>query len=236
MTRSKNLVIRYLIYGLVGLTLLLIFGGFQVLIQLTKDTKKAQASGLDTAIIFDLINQERQKAGASKLLQNQILNQSAIAKAGDMVESLYFAHYNPVSNKRGLSFITDGGYQYMLAGENLAVYYDTESSLVQGWMNSPTHRSNILNKDFVETGIGLKKVMYQGFETQFVVQFFAVPLTQQSQPVTPKPVEKPQSDLPVENPQQSSSSVPVVAPLPEKISQEEVDTLVEDLRKAFSRL
>jgi uncharacterized protein YkwD len=39
------------------------------------------------------------------------------------------------------------------AGENIAVGYETPRALVSGWMHSPGHRANILNRHFHRIGV-----------------------------------------------------------------------------------
>ena len=48
----------------------------------------------------------------------------------------------------------------------------------QAWMDSPSHKANILNKDFEEIGIGIAQGQYSGKNTIFVVQMFGVPAEQ----------------------------------------------------------
>lgn len=62
---------------------------------------------------------------------------------------------------------------YQYAGENLAInFYDT-NDLIQAWLKSPSHKENLLNPNFEQTGIGITQGRYLGKETTFVVQFFA---------------------------------------------------------------
>ena len=43
----------------------------------------------------------------------------------------------------------------MAAGENIAWGYRSPQAVVDGWMNSPGHRANILNEDFHQMGVGV---------------------------------------------------------------------------------
>lgn len=62
------------------------------------------------------------------------------------------------------------GYPYTWAGENIAAGYDgTPSTLVNAWMSSPGHCSNIMNKNFKNTGVGYfhaKSSTYKHYWTQ----------------------------------------------------------------------
>ena len=46
------------------------------------------------------------------------------------------------------------GYQSPSVGENIAAGYMTAQEVVDGWMNSPGHRENILNPNYTEIGVG----------------------------------------------------------------------------------
>ena len=50
--------------------------------------------------------------------------------------------------------ITDAGYDYNFCGDNIAAGYATPSAVVNGWMDSPGHRRNILDSSFTQTAIG----------------------------------------------------------------------------------
>lgn len=120
-------------------------------------------------------NNERQKLGLAPLKYNATLSQSAAAKAQDMFTNNYWAHNSP-QGKTPWDFFKSAGYQYSVAGENLAKdFYDTEG-LIKAWMNSPTHRDNIVNPKYQEIGIGVVNGILNGVKTTLVVQHFALPL------------------------------------------------------------
>lgn len=121
-------------------------------------TQFAFASDINQTNILNLINKERTSRGIPSLKVESDLNQAATLKSKDMINRGYFDHY-----AYGLSpwdFITISGYNYLYAGENLAMDFNTSEGLVKAWMNSPTHRDNILNPDFTETGVGVIKGDY----------------------------------------------------------------------------
>ena len=82
------------------------------------------------------------------------LNKTAKIKACDMVERNYFSHEDPDGRMPWYLFIKMG-VNYKYAGENIASgYTDSENEeLVEDWMASPTHRKNILNKEYQYMGI-----------------------------------------------------------------------------------
>ena len=127
-----------------------------------------------TGVIIAFTNEERQKENIPELLENPVLAEAATLKAEDMVEKGYFAHYSPEGTSPWFWF-DQKGYQYERAGENLAVLFNDSKKVVDAWMNSPTHRANILKEGYTEIGIGTAEGIYKGKSTTFVVQFFAKP-------------------------------------------------------------
>ena len=118
----------------------------------------AFASEINQDNLIKLINQERNSRGIPSLKVDADLNQAASLKSKDMINRDYFDHY-----AYGLSpwdFITNSGYNYLYAGENLAMDFNTSEGVVKAWMNSPAHRDNILNPDFNDTGLGIVKGEY----------------------------------------------------------------------------
>lgn len=130
--------------------------------------------------LFDLVNQERKKLGLPTLKQNLILDQAAYLKAKDILERDYFAHWNP-EGKSPWYFFELAGYDYKAAGENLAIGFLDSEEVFKAWMDSPSHRSNILNPNFIEMGISVLKGEFQGNEVFVVVQLFGSPKISQAQ-------------------------------------------------------
>lgn len=121
--------------------------------------------------IVALINLERLKNNNSLLKTSNKLNRSACMKLDDLVANQYFGHYSPT----GVSFshwVKLSGYDYKTTGENLARGYKDSVSLVKAWMNSSSHRMNILARDYTEIGLCVKRVNYMGAETTLVVSHF----------------------------------------------------------------
>lgn len=121
--------------------------------------------------IINLTNEERAKFGLPQLSTNGQLSQAAQAKAADMFANDYWAHNSP-SGRTPWSFITAAGYKYVFAGENLARDFGDPAAVVGAWMDSPSHRSNILDKNFREIGVGVSSGRLTGREGILVVQMF----------------------------------------------------------------
>lgn len=104
--------------------------------------------------ILELTNDLRKQYGLPPLNENPLLKEAAKEKALDMIRNKYFAHYSP----SGISpwyFIEKNGYDYRYAGENLAMNFIDSEEVVRAWINSPTHRDNLLNQKYEEIGIAV---------------------------------------------------------------------------------
>jgi uncharacterized protein YkwD len=123
------------------------------------------------------------------LKTSELLTQAAQLKANDMAEKGYFAHNSP-DGKTPWYWLEQVGYQYLYAGENLAIDFVDSKDVTEAWLASPGHRANMLNPNLKEIGIATAVGLYQGRETTFVVQMFATPLpTPEALPVPAKKVK-----------------------------------------------
>lgn len=142
---------------------------------LTQSTDNyAQASSLNYNAdqIIILVNKERKTFNLQPLKKENLLASAAEKKTNDMIINNYFSHISPVDNKKWSDFIQEVGYDYTEAGENLANGYLNAQEMVEAWMNSPTHKANILADGYKETGISVSKGKLNGNETIFVAQVF----------------------------------------------------------------
>jgi len=104
--------------------------------------------------IFEGVNASRRANGKSTLRYNPTLGQAAMSHACDMVVNDFFSH----QDSRGGSVQTrvrQAGYNDCLVAENIAWGYPTAVQIVNGWMNSSGHRSNMLHPRATEMGIGI---------------------------------------------------------------------------------
>jgi hypothetical protein len=121
--------------------------------------------------LFNSVNEERKDQGLAILETNFLLDEAAYAKAQDMLEEDYFSHTSP----EGLTpwhWFRYRGYDYQYAGENLAIGFLNSCEVVKAWMNSETHRQNILNPNYEDMGLAVLRGEFQGKETTLVVQLF----------------------------------------------------------------
>lgn len=188
----------------------------------------AYATNISHSGLLASTNSHRANNGAGALSLNSQLNAAAQAKAQDMVNRNYWSHQTP-DGQQPWVFITNAGYQYQAAGENLAYGFMTSNSTVTGWMNSPSHKSNMLDANFTEVGFGYANsanFVANGQQT-VVVAMYAKPLAAQpansvpaappsaSQPVKQSATSKnpaPQTPVPAETEIQQAESAPVAEP------------------------
>ncbi len=126
------------------------------------------------AVLADMTNADRTNSGLSKLAWNNTLEKAAGMKAADMVADSYFAHTSP----RGITpwyWFDQAKYEFIYAGENLAIDFTESKDVQQAWLNSPTHRANLLNQHYTEIGISAVDGTYEGRTTTFIVEFFGKP-------------------------------------------------------------
>lgn len=124
--------------------------------------------------LIDLTNKERGKENLPALRESADLDKAARLKAVDMFADGYWAHTAPDGTTPWVWFDVVG-YDYLMAGENLAKDFDTSAGVVSGWLASPSHRDNLLNKDFTEIGMAVVNGRISGEETTLVVQLFGTP-------------------------------------------------------------
>lgn len=134
------------------------------------------ATDITTEKLYQLTNKEREKNNLLPLVYSEKLAQAANRKANDMFEKNYWAHYAP-DGKTPWDFILSTGYQYEYAGENLAKNFLFSQAVVETWMNSRTHRENILRGEYIEVGFAIVNGVLNGEETTLVVQMFGKPTT-----------------------------------------------------------
>jgi uncharacterized protein YkwD len=135
---------------------------------------KGARTGFMGAEIVTATNIDRGLNQLKDLKVNDRLTKTAQAKADDMASRGYFAHTTP-EGKQFFQFMQDQQYSYCSAGENLAVDYITTKSVEKAWMNSTSHRANILTKDYKDIGVGIAKGRFEGHNATFIAVEFGNP-------------------------------------------------------------
>lgn len=103
--------------------------------------------------VLRLVNIERTKEGLSPLKISNELSSLANKKSQDMADNNYFSHTSPTYGSP-FDMMRQFGINYTSAGENIAQGYSSAESVMNGWMNSPGHRANILSSKFGTLGVG----------------------------------------------------------------------------------
>lgn len=150
------------------------------------------ATDISVSKLYELTNNQRTQNHLSTLHYNDALAQAAQKKAQDMFAKNYWAHFAP-DGTTPWSFILSSGYQYEYAGENLAKNFLFSQNVVDAWMNSPSHRENILKSQYTDVGFAVVNGTLNGEQTTLVVQMFGKP------------------EVPVVAKQQSPLNLPVIA-------------------------
>lgn len=118
------------------------------------DSVKAQENE-----VIRLVNVERGNRGLMLLTQNWELSRVARYKSQDMINKGYFSHTSPTFGSP-FKMMEDFGIRFVAAGENIAYGQNTPAEVMNAWMNSPGHRSNILSPTYTQIGVGLARDRY----------------------------------------------------------------------------
>ncbi len=121
-------------------------------------------------VLENSVNQTRQSSGLQPLVENQKLDEAAQLKAENMVKNNYFEHTSP-SGVTPWYWFLQAGYNYKYAGENLAIGFYDSQEVYNAWLNSPTHKANIVNPNYTEVGTAVLGG-FGGTNTIVVVQEF----------------------------------------------------------------
>lgn len=135
---------------------LLVIGAFTFLIGVTilSPLNNGVTKAFGSSDIINLTNKSRQQLNRSELKVNSDLMNAAQLKAEDMAKLHYFAHSAP-DGTLAWDYLKKVGYYYEVAGENLAITNEDAEAVIAGWLNSPTHRDNLLSKNYNDFGIGM---------------------------------------------------------------------------------
>lgn len=186
------------VFSIAGITVftLLIIGSFALAAGYMRGLVQSnQLAAVVSATLVDLANNDRKAESEGTLTVNAKLQKAAQAKADDMAAKGYFAHTSP-DGSTSWTWFQNAGYSFSYAGENLAVNFSDSEDVEQAWMDSPTHRANILNGKFTEIGIATAQGEYKGRKTTFVVQMFGrpaaptafAPVNESSEPENPEEI------------------------------------------------
>ena len=135
-----------------------------------------RVSSISASDLLTDTNTQRENSSLPGLRVSTALSSAAFAKAKDMFANNYWAHTSP-TGVTPWKWLGDAGYNYDVAGENLAKNYPTAQATVDAWMASPTHRANIMNTKYQDIGFAVVDGMLDGRPTTLVVAYYGTPAT-----------------------------------------------------------
>ncbi|HEX8762274.1 MAG TPA: CAP domain-containing protein [Candidatus Saccharimonadales bacterium] len=173
------------------------------------------ATNVSTTSLLQETNIQRTNGGYAALSLNDRLNSAAQEKANDMATRDYWSHVTP-EGRQPWQFISAAGYDFTYAGENLAYGFASSADAVTGWMNSASHKANILNANYADVGFGIANATnYQGVgEQTIIVAMYGAP--QKLTAVAPATASVPASSRPTPTPAlvNTTTDVPPSPPVP----------------------
>jgi len=113
---------------------------------------------------MELVNEKRSAYGLDALTLSGELSVKARIKSQEMKDLGYFSHTSPTYGSP-FDMMKALGIRYYSAGENIAMGYRTAEAVVNAWMNSTSHRENILSTRYTSMGIGYA----DGYWTQWFI-------------------------------------------------------------------
>jgi uncharacterized protein YkwD len=129
----------------------------------------SSSSSAETEVLR-LVNVERGKAGCKAVTSDSTLVKVARAHSRDMAEKDYFSH-DGKDGRDPFKRMSDGGYRYSYAAENIAAGQGAAASVMKSWMNSSGHKANILNCKLTELGVGMWKDSGSTYGTYWTQDF-----------------------------------------------------------------
>ncbi len=143
--------------------------------------KQRPAAGLSVETLVRLTNEARRTNGVAPLRVNGQLTRIAEERARDMLKKQYFGHVAPDGGSYP-DVARTVGYRYKCLSENIASgEFASNQSLIDGWMQSPGHRKNLLSTDVDEIGIAAVRGSLKGEDTWVAVQIFGLPAPERGQ-------------------------------------------------------
>ena len=186
-TIQHDFLTYYLVLAFVFVFLIKSYGG-------TLTNVLGVATDITPDKLYEETNIQRQKNNLPTLTYNQELSDAAYKKAKDMFAKNYWAHFAP-DGLTPWDFILDSGYNYEFAGENLAKNFLFSQNVVDAWMQSPSHRENMLKSEYRDVGYAVVNGVLNGEETTLVVQMFGKP---SSKKILARPSPAAEAKKPVE--------------------------------------
>ncbi|OGG16004.1 hypothetical protein A3D78_03550 [Candidatus Gottesmanbacteria bacterium RIFCSPHIGHO2_02_FULL_39_14] len=129
--------------------------------------------------IVKYVNSERNKKNSPPLHINDKLMQAAKMRAEVILKYQNFSHQDPYENIELITVMPVVGYLYSYASENIGMGGISAEDFVGGFMNSTSHRENLLNPELFHTGVFVVTGPYKQYYVNIAVQLFAIPATRE---------------------------------------------------------
>ncbi|MDZ7744893.1 MAG: CAP domain-containing protein [Candidatus Saccharibacteria bacterium] len=176
----------------------------------------AYANSMSSLDLLQTTNAQRSAYDVNPLKLNDELTKAAQAKANDMANRDYWSHNTPDGEEPWI-FIDETAYEYTRAGENLAYGFRNSRHTIAGWMNSTSHRQNMLDNSYQDVGFGyVNTESFRGNGPQtIVVAMYATPLelaSENQQDTSDSPL------LPATSGTGISSDKPIVEPAVKQVA------------------
>ena len=123
--------------------------------------------------VFELTNAERLKEGLAPFEKMETLKNIALTRAWELTVEYRGDHTRPDATGFTGAF-NENGIIYGAWGENIAAGQDSPESVVEAWMNSPSHRAAILDRNYTYRGVGYYYIKddYQCFYHFWTQEFY----------------------------------------------------------------
>ncbi len=150
---------------------------FTILVVHGQNNRSQAPIEFDAEEMLHLVNQarmENRRCGGKKhkathpLKWNEALARAAQKHANDMGDKEFFSHEGS-GGSTVVMRVEREDYQWRAVGENVAMGQRSVEQVVEGWLDSPGHCSNIMNPDFTEMGAAVSD------KGEYWVQVFAAP-------------------------------------------------------------
>jgi uncharacterized protein YkwD len=108
------------------------------------------------------------------LAWNDLLGMASVIHSSDMAMNDFFSHDSPTTGSLR-DRIHSTGFEYEVAGENLAGGQTSVAKVVNDWLQSPSHCANLLNPDFKLMGAACKRNVAAYYKNYWTLEM-ALPL------------------------------------------------------------
>jgi hypothetical protein len=182
--------------GLAGISLIA-----AALLAWTPSVATGWNQGTAEATLWQLMNGARVNNGLRPVQQNSTLVSLARWRSKDQIQRDYFSHTVLGTSYQVFHWYDLNGLNYRYGGENIgwnSGYSDADSAVAihEGFMNSPSHRANILNRDWTHGGVGAYAADNISFLGKLRSPRFFTELFMQSASAAPPPPPPPSSNPP----------------------------------------